>query len=70
MRSQAIPIPFWYIDIHVKFQNPNWSESAATGPPFSHPKIQRIFKFYKEIFVQSGYSIILFLKKIEAKSDP
>jgi hypothetical protein len=26
---------------------PGWSGSAATRPPFSDPKIERIFKIYK-----------------------
>ena len=45
--TQSIPIPFWYIDNHVKFQHPSWCWSAAPRPPFYDPKIQRIFKIDK-----------------------
>ena len=64
--THAIPIPFWYIDNDVKFQNPSWSGSAAPRSPFTDPKIQRIFKIYKGKNIHMRFLFFLFLNNFLA----
>jgi hypothetical protein len=64
---QADPIPFGYIKVHVKFQNPSWSGSAAARPHFSDLKIQRILNIYKGKNLQTHFSIFIFSNSFLAK---